>query len=158
MEDKLNRYWVSWYTPDGAEVETSFEYGRRENYNSDGVEILYAVIDAPSKKDVWQGISKFFPNFTERFIQERPLQWEPSSYYPEFKPKNTTIKELTVQKYDVYAEITGRAYIGTVEAKTEKQALKKAQQLEKSTKLCRKCTKSIENIEVKESYSIQLNK
>lgn len=149
MEDKLKRYWVSWYTPDG-EVETSFEYGRHEDYNADGMEILYALIDASSKEAVWKGIAKFFPNFTERFIQERPLSWHPSSY-PEFKPKHTTIHELTVKKYDVYAEITATAYVGTIEAKTERQAHKKAMQLDKQVK----STKDIKNIEVKDNYTIE---
>ncbi|BBM84739.1 hypothetical protein [Candidatus Uabimicrobium amorphum] len=153
MEEKLKRYWVSWYTPDG-EVETSFEYGRRENYNADGMEILYALIDAPSKEEVWKGIAKFFPNFTERFIQERHLSWQPSSH-PEFKPKHTTIRDLKVKKYDVYAEITATAYVGTVEAKTERQAHKKAMQLDKQVTLCEECKKEISNIEVKDSYTIK---
>ncbi|WP_372367870.1 hypothetical protein [Candidatus Uabimicrobium sp. HlEnr_7] len=154
MEEKLKRYWVSWYTPDG-EVETSFEYGRQENYNSDSMEILYAVIDAESKKDVWKGIAKFFPNFTERFIQERSLPWLPSSSYPDFKPKHTTIEELTVQKFDVYAEMTATAYVGTVEAVTERQAQKKAMQLDKKVAICKKCTKDIRNIEIKDNYSVE---
>lgn len=150
MEENLKRYWVSWYTPD-AEVETSFEYGRQENYNADGMEILYALIDAESKDAVWKGIAKFFPNFTERFIQERHISWQPSSY-PEFKPKHTTIKDLTIQKYDVYAEITAKAYVGSVEAATEKQALKKAMELNKEVKIC---PKKITNVEIKDNYTVE---
>lgn len=148
METNLNRYWVSWYTPNNEEVETSFIYSRNSSLEEENLEILSAVIDADSKNDVWKGIKKFFPDFTERFIQERQIEWLPGHRFPEFKAKRTTIKELKEQKYDVYGQISVKKYLGSVEAKSENQAEIKANELKNSINFCKKCSKDIKELNV----------
>jgi hypothetical protein len=95
------RFWVSWisgnYFDEGCthppiQYWLSGQMDRRAHLpqkDSNGEEkddcTLCAVIDAESEDEVWQNIAKYFPDYAERFIEERAPDYEPGDRFLSFE-------------------------------------------------------------------------
>ena len=82
----MTRYWVSWYSGNYAEdgcTKPPFKYwctGYKDHPTDDNkdLEILCAVIDAYHEDAVWSLVFRYFPDYTERFCEEREHDYVPS--------------------------------------------------------------------------------
>ena len=85
----MKRYWVSWmsgyYLDEGCTTPPFIVwvtgYISRVNNETDDRDDcnICAVIDAESEQEVWEMINNHFPDYKERFIEEKDLDWEPNS-------------------------------------------------------------------------------
>lgn len=92
----MKRYWVSWfsgYYEDEGCTKPPFQVwisGYRDRPKSDRDEcIICAVIDANSEKQIWEAVKKHFPDFKERFCEQKDVDYKPSGRFQNFEGKTT---------------------------------------------------------------------
>ena len=85
----MKRYWVSWisgdYEDEGCttppfKVWITGYRGRVGTNDRDDCTIC-AVIDSEDEDSIWELIGKHFPDYEERFIDERSLDWNPGERF-----------------------------------------------------------------------------
>lgn len=78
----VTRYWVSWWSDNPINAETSFEWwdtGMR--FNMVPQESYVGVIDADSEDAAWMQVLAAFPDYVHRFIEEKPADWTPGDRF-----------------------------------------------------------------------------
>ena len=97
----MKRYWVSWWSGNYANegcTDPPFQcwisgYRDRRD-NSEGNECsMCAMIDADNKDMIWEAISKYFPDYTERFCKERESDAVTGDRFPDFKNRTSLYME-----------------------------------------------------------------
>lgn len=105
----MKRYWVSWisgyYADEGCteppfKVWISGQMDRRSNLPKkfEGTDnpkddcTLCAVIDAESPEAIWKAVEKHFPDYEERFINEKDSDYVPGDRFPGFDPNRTRLQ------------------------------------------------------------------
>lgn len=91
----MNRYWVSWwsgYYADEGCTEPPFQIWtsgqrNRNTYDDRDECSLCAVIDSSSEEIIWEAISKYFPDYEERFCKQVENNYIPGDRFPGFKNK-----------------------------------------------------------------------
>lgn len=83
---KMNRYWVSWWSKNTAK-DTPFDFWCTGERGDEGDKSYCAVIDAPNKNLIRITLRKYFPNYEERFIDEREATFVPGDRFPSFVGK-----------------------------------------------------------------------
>lgn len=91
----MKRFWVSWwsgYYEDEGCTTPSFQIwisGHRNRLNKENVErdevSICAVIDANSKDEIWNVVSKHFPDYKKRFCEQVSDAYVPSDRFPDFR-------------------------------------------------------------------------
>ncbi len=91
----MTRFWVSWWSESEPEMvfAVPFDYwvtGYRCS-NKPGLGAFddgnwgsashCALIDATSEEEIWAAIAKFFPDYEERFCEEKPSDYNPGDRF-----------------------------------------------------------------------------
>lgn len=88
----MNRYWVSWWSGNYADegcTNPPFQYWitgqrNREDPKKDDCSIC-AMIDASDEEEIWENISKYFPDFEQRFCELTSPDAVPGDRFPDFE-------------------------------------------------------------------------
>lgn len=91
----VRRFWVSWisgnYADEGC-TKPPFKFWvsgqmfrNNPTLDENGEEkndcTICAVIDSESKNDIWKLVKRHFPDYRERFIEEKPADWKPGDRF-----------------------------------------------------------------------------
>ena len=91
-KEETRRFWVSWYSTYHIKYKCTtppfkiWESGYCDNPADEDIDLSTwcAVIEANSEQEIWQVIKNHFPDYEERFCEERNSDWEPNDRFPEF--------------------------------------------------------------------------
>ena len=90
----VNRYWVSWwsglYEDEGCskppfQVWVSGYRERRSGAKDQDECSMCAVIESDSKDEIWEVVEKYYPDYEERFCEERESDFVPGDRFPGFE-------------------------------------------------------------------------
>lgn len=77
----MKRWWVSWWTSqDRVPGFTAWISGAR--FTAEGTQqSMCALVDAPSEDVVWQMVADYYPDYEQRFCNERTGDWKPGDRF-----------------------------------------------------------------------------
>lgn len=82
MDKKMKKFWISWWT-DVCEVDgIPFEYWITGYRGDADTCSICAIINTNSEDQAWEIVGKYFPDYEERFCDEKGLDFNPGDRFP----------------------------------------------------------------------------
>lgn len=78
--------WISGHMDRRSGLPTEFETGNPKDDCT-----ICAVIDANSEDEIWPVIAKHFPDYEQRFCEERKIDYIPGDRFPDFENKTSLV-------------------------------------------------------------------